>query len=65
MRSKSWPARSVAVGSHRHEHDFGVGLIDFFEQSRELPRADHAGLIDHQHRAIVELIPSVIQILQQ
>jgi hypothetical protein len=35
------------------------------EQTSELAAADHAGLIDHQHRAAVQLLSAVVEVAQE
>src|SRR5437773_1139719 len=33
------------------QHHLGLGVVGVFEEAGELAGADHAGLVDHQHRS--------------
>ena len=39
-----------------HQQDFGAALLGFAEHTLKLARADHSGLVDHQHIAWTEEI---------
>jgi len=43
----------------------GPGLLGVLEQPAQLAAADHAGLIDHQHRPGVQLLPSSVKVAQK
>ena len=48
-----------------NQHHLGLGLLGVLEQAGQLAAADHAGLIHHQHRAGVQLLPASVQVAQQ
>jgi hypothetical protein len=39
--------------------------VRMLEQAGQLAAAHHAGLIDHKHRSVVELLPSSIQVAEE
>jgi hypothetical protein len=43
----------------------GLGVLGVLQEPGELAAADHAGLVDHQHRAGVQLLPSSVEVAQQ
>ena len=43
----------------------GLGLLGVLEQAGQLAAADHAGLIDHQHRAGVQLLAAAVQVAEE
>jgi hypothetical protein len=47
------------------QDDLGLGLVGMVEQARELAAAEHARLINHQHRPGVQLLLAVVQLGQQ
>jgi hypothetical protein len=47
------------------QHHLGLGLVGVLQEPGELAAADHAGLIDHQHRAGVQLLMTVVQVEQE
>ena len=44
------------------QHHLGPGLVGVLEQAGELAAADHAGLVDHQQRAGVQLLLAAVEV---
>ena len=47
------------------QHHLALGLVGVLEKAGELARADHASLIDHQHRPVAEGFMATVQVAQQ
>jgi hypothetical protein len=47
------------------QHDLGLGLVGVVEEAGELAAADHAGLIDHQDGAGVQLLAAAVQVAEE
>jgi hypothetical protein len=47
------------------QHHLGPGLLGVLEEAGELAAAEHAGLIDHQHRPAVQLFAAAVQVGQE
>jgi hypothetical protein len=48
-----------------NQDHLGLRLLGVLEQAGELAGADHAGLIDHQHRAGVQLLAAALKVAQE
>ena len=47
------------------QHHLGLGLVGVLEEAGQLAAAEHAGLIDHQHRPAVQLLAAAVQVGQE
>jgi hypothetical protein len=47
------------------QHHLGLGVVGVLEGAGELAAAEHAGLIDYQHRAGVQLLAAALKVAQQ
>jgi hypothetical protein len=47
------------------QHHLGLGLVGVPDQPTQFAAADHAGLIDDQHGARVQLVVAAVQVAQQ
>jgi hypothetical protein len=47
------------------QHHLGAGPLRMAEQGGELAGGDHGGLVDHQHRPVVQLLPSMLEVEQE
>jgi hypothetical protein len=47
------------------QHDLGLGLVGVVEQAAQFAAAEHAGLIDDQHGAGVQLLLSSVEVAQE
>jgi hypothetical protein len=47
------------------QHHLGLGAVGVLQEPGELAAAQHAGLIDHQHRPGVQLLLSSVEVAQE
>ena len=47
------------------QHHLGLGLLGVVEEAGELAAAEHAGLVHHQHRPLIQLLAAAVQVGQQ
>jgi len=62
----------ATAGVNRHQlpviadqHHLGLRVLVVLEQASELAAADHAGLIDHQHGAGVQLLAAAVEVAEE
>jgi hypothetical protein len=48
-----------------NQHHLRLRPVGVLEQAGQLSAADHAGLIDHQHRPVIQLLAATVKIAQQ
>jgi len=47
------------------QHDLGLGLLGVIQETGQLAAAEHAGLVHHQHRPLIELLVAAVEVGQE